>query len=127
MKIEDGYLTDEELNQLILEVEKNELVSAAPGIMDEILTKIETQKTKQHLSVESKRKEFQRYCIRVITSVAAAVALVFLTSNMGDMKVSEVPSRQELVGTIVTREEVLNETGVINQIKNLLNKKIGGS
>lgn len=129
MKLVDGYLSDEELAKLILEVEEQELVPAPPEMMGEILTKLETQKSEQTMqvrSIESKRKEFYRYCMRVITSVAAAVALVFLMPNMESVERLEVPSRQELVGSTITREEALNKAGVITQIMNFLNKKIGG-
>ena len=42
------------------------------------------------------------------------------------MKIAELPSRQELVGKGITREEALKETGLINQVLNLLENEIGG-
>lgn len=129
MKLENGYLSDEDLEQLILEVEEHELVAAPPSLIDKILTEVERQedaKVEVFASRERKVKEFRRYCIRVITSAAAAVAIVFLAPNMKSTEVTKIPSRQELIGTSITREEALNDAGVFTQILNSLNNKIGG-
>lgn len=129
MKLKDGYLSEEDLMQLIMDVEEHELVSAPPGLLDSILGEVESQETNRIVPIvsrEHKQREFQRYCMRVITSVAAAIALVFLAPSMGNMKIAELPSRQELVGKGITREEALKETGLINQVLNLLENEIGG-
>lgn len=128
MKLE-GYLSEEELMQLILDVEENDLVSAPVGLLDSILKEVETLEESKIISSnskENKTKEFQRYCIRVITSVAAAIAIVFLTPNVGTVKGFSMSSRQELVGKSITREEALKETGLINRILNLVENQIGG-
>lgn len=129
MSLEKDYLSEEELMQLILEVEEHELVPAPPELLENILKEVEAPGESRIIPIDSKKdknREFRRYCIRVITSVAAAIALVFLTPNVGSMKVSEMPSRQELVGKGITREEALKETGFINQVLNLLESEIGG-
>lgn len=129
MKLEENYLTDEQLMQLIQDVEENELVSAPPGLLDTILQEVEKAEKAQIKPITSREnrvKEFRRYCIRVITSVAAAVAIIFFTPNLESLEKVDVPSRQELVGENISREEALKENGVIDQIINILNNEIGG-
>ncbi len=150
MNMENGYLTDAELEALILEVEENELVSAPPDFVDVISEKIgglqeekkrltheigdlsykdvmEMQK-KKTVSQERKVREFHRYCIRVITSAAAAIAIVFALPNAEWMKLpkEEVLTREELVGESISREEVLDDTGFLTKLMNGLNSKTGG-
>ena len=139
-----NYISDEELEQLILQVEQEELVPAPPDLMENILeTAGVTTKIIEVKPKTSKKKEFYAYCFRVITSVAAAVALVFLLPEMTDwmgQKVSsqqgyyekytvvgtipehtevvrKVPDRETIVATEVTptKEEVLNSTGLVER------------
>lgn len=139
-----NYISDEELEQLILQVEQTELVSAPPDMMENILEasgpapQITVMKPKA-----SKQKEFYAYCIRVITSVAAAVALVFLLPGMTvwmgekaapdkqysdkqkvavtvlvrEEMVKPVPDKATIVTEVIpTKEEVLNDTGIVERI-----------
>ena len=121
MKIEETYLSDEELDLLIFEIEQNELVSTPPGFADEILTRIGKQQEQ-----ENKRIEFRRYCLRVISSVAAAVALVFFIPEAEMAEARSIPERQAMVGGIISREKALDDTGMITKIWKELNMKIGG-
>lgn len=120
MSIENKYLTDEELEALILEVEENEFVSAPPEFATEVIAKITVQ--------EEKRKtiEFRRYCIRVIGSVAAAIALVFWMPNLEPKEIAKLPSRQELIGETITREEALDDRTFFTKLMSNLNQKMGG-
>jgi len=144
MKEHVNYISDEELEQLILQVEQEELVTAPPDLMENILhasgVKAQFIEAKPK---NSKKKEFYAYCFRVITSVAAAVALVFLlpqmTEWMGekvapDEKYSDkqkvavtvfvreemvkpVPDKATVVAEVIpTKEEVLEDTGVVERI-----------
>lgn len=142
MNMENGYLTDEELEALILEVEENELVSAPPDFMDVISEKIEglqeigdlsckdivEMQKKKELSRKRKQIEFHRYCIRVIASVAAAIAIVFALPNVELMKVPQenVLIRKELIGKSISREEALDNSNIITKLMNRLNDKTGG-
>ena len=121
MKIEETYLSDEELDLLIFEIEQNELISTPPGFADEILTRIGKQQEQ-----ENKRIEFRRYCLRVISSVAAAVALVFFIPEAEMAEARSIPERQAMVGEIISREKALDDTGMITKIWKELNMKIGG-
>lgn len=120
MSMENKYLTDEELTALILEVEENEFVSAPPEFVADVMAKITAQ--------ENKRKtiEFRRYCIRVIGSVAAAVALVFWMPSVEPKEMEEMPSRQELIGETITREEALDDRTFFAKLMSSLNQEMGG-
>ena len=67
------YLSESELNDLISLVENQELVAAPPDLKECVLGRIKEEKQ----SVMNKKEEFRRYCIRVWTSVAAAIVLIF--------------------------------------------------
>ena len=167
MKIEDGYLSDEELEQLMLEVEEQELVSAPPGFMDCVLAELEqietcrqtaqsiedvrikasgyTFRQKDENRDERRITEFQKYCIRVITSAAAAIAILFALPGIEPAQLlpqvparqevlsrqevliqEEVLSRQEVVGRTLPKEEVLSDTGFLTKVIDSLNYRIGG-
>jgi len=116
MRFDDGYLSDEELEQLILHVEQQEMVAAPPGLLDNILEGMEkSQQSKR--SSGNKIKEFRGYCFRVMTSVAAAVAIVFLIPELMNTQVSEVPLKQSAIMTAkyATKEEALNDKGLFAQ------------
>ena len=138
MKEELNYISDEELEQLILDEEQNELVTAPPDLMDAVLAKLEEPKIRTVKTVAAKKKEFYAYCIRVITSVAAAVALVFLLpevsgtvlkqTSLTEVNRQEIPSREEVsntvpakeevlaTGKVPTKEEVLDDTGLFEKV-----------
>ena len=153
-----NYISDDELEQLICQVEENELVTAPPDLMGSILEaagftvgpevvplqKVTKAPVISAKSYSAKKKEFTAYCFRVITSVAAAVALVFLLPELlGRMEpvgtppqeryekstvvqaaptyeevVEQVPRREEVVASkpTPTKEEVLNDTGFFEKV-----------
>ena len=128
-----NYISDAELEQLIARVEQEELVAAPPDLMDNILEAVGTRK-----------QEFRMYCFRVITSVAAAVALVFVMPELTDRMnlkavpvaepvsksdvVEMIPVQAEVVKTvpdkdmvvaakpIPSKEEVLNKPGLLEKV-----------
>jgi len=120
MSVENKYLTDEELTALILEVEEKEFVSAPPEFVSDVMAKI--------TKAEEKRKtvEFRRYCIRVLGSVAAAIALLFWMPDIEPKKIDELPSRQELIGKTITREEALDDRTFFAKLMSNLNQEMGG-
>lgn len=146
-----NYISDDELERLINQVEQEELVAAPPDLVESILEAVEQEEkaTSQPVPVKSftaKRKEFYAYSFRVITSVAAAIALVFLLPGLTDrmsldgMPVAEpvnksdvvekIPAQAEVVKTVPdkatvvavkltpSKEEVLNDTGFIEKVVN---------
>ena len=120
MSIENGYFTEEELNALILEVEENELVSAPPEFAVGVMAKI------AEFEERKKTIEFRRYCIRVLGSMAAAIALVFLMPNIEAKEVEELPTRQEVIGDTITREEALDDRTFLTKLMSNLSQEIGG-
>ena len=97
MKLDQNYLSDEELEAFITDIEEHDLVSAPPELLSQILHTIELSESciKPLTSFELQRKktiEFRKYCLQVITSVAAAIVLVFLFPMSIQMQKSELPS-----------------------------------
>lgn len=115
MSLENEYLSDEELEMLICEIEQSDLVMAPPSIREKVLEE-----------ARSKNTDFIRYCFRVVASVAAAIILLFLLPGIsGNMlpKVTEayeekIPSRQEVLAMqeYATKEEVLDDTNVLKKL-----------
>lgn len=77
----NNYLSDAELDALILEIEASEMVSAPAYLKEETVLKLSEKQN----SVESKFSkerdkvlEFRNYCFRVIASAVAAIALMFV-------------------------------------------------
>jgi len=108
------YFADEELEQLIAEVEANEMITAPPDMMEEILSRI-----------QKKKKNFQLYCFRVITSAAAAIFLLFMLPGISEfqLKLSEVMvesmeeedlQTEKVTLRYATKEEALNDRGILS-------------
>ena len=98
----ENYLSDEELNAMICEIESGDLVMAPPGIKENVLRK-----------VANKKKEFVTYCFRVVLSAAAAIVLMFLLPTNIDITVHDekIPTKQE-----VLEKEALNNRGLLEKI-----------
>ena len=98
----DSYLSDEELNAMICEIESGDLVMAPPDIKENVLRK-----------VANKKKEFVTYCFRVVVSAAAAIVLMFLLPTNIDITVHDekIPTKQE-----VLEKEALNSRGLLEKI-----------
>lgn len=152
-----NYISDEELEQLICRVEQEELVAAPPDLMESILAALELEETRvmtektglppaKIVGVKepaARKKEFYAYCFRVVTSVAAAVALVFLLPELSvrmeqnassaegnhwnnyrqeapryEDVVKRVPDKEKIVAanSVPTKEEVLDDSGFINRM-----------
>ncbi len=97
MKLEPNYLSDEELENLIVDIEENDLVSAPPELLNQVLSVIEDSKQyiQNTIPFDVQRKktiEFRKYCFQVITSVAAVIVFIFLFPTSTQMQKSELPS-----------------------------------
>ena len=116
-----NYISDEELERLINQVEQEELVAAPPDLMERIL-EAERETSPLIYCEAARKKEFYAYCFRVITSVAAAVALVFLLPELTDRMnlngtpkhydksaiVQNVPSYDEVVLPSPSKSEIID-------------------
>lgn len=130
--MEYEYLTDEELEKLISDVETEGLTMAPPDLMDDVMEKIcsaedlkqdsplvdsyleptngEVDKPPKVINFEQRRKEYRRYCIRVMSSVAAAIAFVFLYLGGMDVQTEIIPSKESvMMQEVQTREEMLQQ------------------
>ena len=109
------YLSDEELNSLIGDVETEKLIEA-PADLDRKVIAVITS------SERRKTVDFYKYCARVGFAVAAAIALICIVPYIPEFKVQvparadsfvseEVPSREEVLSSkeIKSREEVLSK------------------
>ena len=118
------YLTDTELESLILEVEQNELVSAPPNLQDQILEVLDQEaKALEEQKARDKIIEFKRYRFRVMTTVAAAVLAVFLLPRLEGLQLQQTESTQPLTkhemvmkGRYETKEDALNDSGVLETV-----------
>ena len=138
------YLTEEELNALIQEVEMTEMTTAPPDLLDDILQKIDSSddlkhdlqdetETKEQISelakppriicIEKRRREYRRFCIQVVSSVAAAIALLFMLPAFSGGKEMTVPAKEQVLAAsdVKPKEEVLKRSD------NKLMSKIGNS
>ena len=115
------YLTDTELDSLIQEIEKSELVSTPPDLQDQIM---EAWNQEMHALEEQKAREkvieYKQYRFRVMTTVAAAVLVVFLLPRLESLRQQEIESAQPLMKQEVvmksryeTKEDALNDSGVL--------------
>lgn len=122
------YLSDEELENLIDEIESSETISAPPDILTDILRLIHEPGKEQnpHISPvpekkwfaelfrppeKGTRQEFRIYCIRVAFCSAAVIALLFFSPRLPEFPQKEVPPRSRILAAqkIRTREEVLRD------------------
>ena len=129
MNMGEKYLSEEELNALIAQIEQSEMVTTTSDFMDEVLKKIGEPKEEKVVVISSNQNrkwEFERYCIRVITSVAAAIVMVFCMPEVETTREMKVPVRQEVIGKNIIREEALDDTGYFEKIWNKVSDELGG-
>ena len=86
------YLTDEELDRFIREMETEELVLAPPDILDDILEKVQQERVHRREKIIAYRK----YRFRVLATVAAAVFVILVLPGVenvlqGRKEAQEVP------------------------------------
>ena len=123
MRLENGYLSDEELEQLILDVEQYELVVAPPEIAERVLDSIDVvernsnHEPKANRPSENKVREFRSYCFRVLTSVAAAVAIVFLIPGLQSIQLPEMFEKQTRIVSdkYTTEKDALSDAGMLTR------------
>lgn len=120
MILHNEYLTDEELELLISEVE-GDLVPAPPEMADRIANVLwkevqvkennEAEKTRSKTAQNKKtgkRREFAAYCFRVAMSVAAAITFMCILPNLQSFDENGVESE---VQEYADKEAYLKENG----------------
>ncbi len=109
---ENKYLSDEELEKLILDVEEEKLILAPPDLLENILSSVDdSSKPPEIVDFAQKKSEFRKYCFRVVSSMAAAIALLILIPGISGIQEREIPSKASVVSEKVrTREEVTGDS-----------------
>ncbi len=122
MKLDQNYLSEEELEALVANIEEHDLVQAPPDLLNQILYTIEKSipfennaslLEKDSFYIQRKKTiEFRKYCFQVITSIAAAIVLIFLLPTSMQMQKSElplIPSKDMILAkqTVKTKSDVL--------------------
>lgn len=124
---EYDYLTEDELEALIKSAE-NDQVDAPADLLAEIMSLLEDeeksfesdtdkekmqepdneiQKPPQVIDINTRKAEFRRYCIRVITSAAAAIILAFTVPSLLGSGDTSVPDKQTVLSeSYMSKDEV---------------------
>ena len=88
------YLSDEELDRLVEEIELQEMMAAPPDLKEQILESIAQEEgmvsARERKCSSEKIAEYKRFRFRVLTTVAAAVLMVFLLPQ------TEIPQLQDI-------------------------------
>ncbi len=105
MKKDVEYLKDTELEDLIHMVEQKELLPAPPDLKEQILGTLG----------EENIIAFKRYRFRVLTTVAAAVLVIFLLPGFESSQ-QHRPHEEVRQSRYATKEEALNDSGILNTL-----------
>lgn len=119
MKENMGYLTDTELESMVRELERNDLVPAPPDLQNQILETLDMEERRCREKVIA----FKRYRFRVMTTVAAAVLVVLLLPRLENLQQRERDfmkpmQKQEYViqSRYETKEEALRDKRVLETL-----------
>lgn len=116
------YLSDTDLENIILGLEQGELVSAPPDMLDDILDRLEQETPEWQMQTKQEKiVAYKRYRFQVLTTVAAAVlAVVFLPklASLQQQKKDYVEPKYEyeVQSRYETKEEALNDRGLLEKV-----------
>lgn len=82
------YLSDEELEKMIAEIEESDMVPAPTMMKDEILSKLTPKTSDIHKIKSFTKKDYLKYCIQVSVAIAATIALMIFVP-VKDLKPSQ--------------------------------------
>lgn len=124
MKKHMEYLKDTDIERLIREIEQNELVSAPPDLQDQIMKVLnQDMHALEERKARDKVTEYKRYRFRVMTTVAAAVMVVFLLPKLESLQQQEVEEARPLTKHEIvmksryeTKEDALNDNGMLESM-----------
>ena len=135
MKKHIDYLTDNELNCLMQEIEEHDLVFAPPDLQDKIINSVlqndqsevfDKEETcsiyKIDRSGQDKILEYRRFRFRVLTAVAATVLAIFFMPKLeGLLQQINDPEKNEIQEYFeeyryVTKEDALNTGSIMESI-----------
>ena len=132
------YLTDEELESMILELEQHDMVPAPPDLQEQILEALEKEmpgqetvalKLSDDRSKQERIRAFHKFRFQVLTTVAAAVLVILLIPKLEDLQQEktdfltplqkqEYTQKQEYViqSRYETKEDALNDSGMFETL-----------
>ena len=94
---ENGYLSDEELMQLIADVEEHEMIQAPFYLKHEILQRVRQESVVR--SAHSAKIQFLTFSLKVALATAAAVAVLLLA-----------PAQFREMPSVADKEQIQSET-----------------
>lgn len=121
------YLTDKDLERMVCDLEQNDTVQAPPDLMLEILETLEQGISKEkELEKQEKIIAYKRYRFQVLTTVAAAVLIVLLLPKLSDLQQQKSDFVEhnyefEMQGRYETKEEALNDRGMLEKLLGQVN------
>lgn len=114
-----AYLTDTELENMVRELERDDLVPAPPDLQNQILEILDMEERRCREKVIA----FKRYRFRVMTTVAAAVLVVLLLPRLENLRQRERDfmkpmQKQEYViqSRYETKEEALRDNRMLETL-----------
>lgn len=116
------YLTDKDLESIVLELEQSELVPAPPDMLSEILDTLEQETLERKTQTKQEKIiAYKRYRFQVLATVAAAVLAVFLLPKFANLQRQEKDFVEhkyefELRNRYETKEEALNDKGLLEKV-----------
>ena len=123
------YLSDEELQKLISDIELNDMVEAPANISGKVLEAIDSSiETESKNKVQNKKRkiiEYRLYKFKVASAVAAAIAVMFLVPHSPVINKC-ISVREEYVSKITDaeREKALGNVGTDNRFEMFSEKNI---
>ena len=118
------YLTDAELDSLIREIEQHEMVPSSPDLQEQILAALDQDaKAMEEQKAREKIIDYKKYRFRVMTTVAAAVLVVFLLPSLEGLQqqkteLTRLPKKHEVVmkNRYETKEEALYDSRMLENM-----------
>lgn len=108
-----NYLTDEELEKLIMDVEHQGLLSCPSYVREEVLQRTE-------VSLKKRKQQFYLYSAKVCAAAAAAIFLLF-TIPTGQLNTPEaVESRRQTSLTNILNEQTAEMCESLNDFSDML-------
>ncbi len=116
MNVENKYLSDNKLENLIADIEAGDMVFAPPELKENILAKIVEENNSEKAAIFSRQNkyctkliDFRHYCIKVIAASAAAIFLICATPLFFTYENADIPSKADMGYSLKTKAEVLAE------------------
>ena len=124
MKKEYEYLSDEELNKLIADIETEGLAVAPESIEQKVISFVDKKEARRS-SGRSKKAEYYTYCFKVFGAVAAAILLLIISPMIRD-PIDRFASREDLIHgeAVMSREDMIYQNADMSREEYLSQDKV---